>query len=62
MRAVSALQNRAVSLNKNYFSENFRPVCDSLISVDIDIKNADENEPTFSWRKAYKSGRKTETV
>ena len=40
-------QNRAIPLHKNLFSENFCPVCDSLISEISTYKNADEKNIFF---------------
>ena len=43
-------QNKAVFLCKKFFSDNFCPVCDSLVSADMGIQNANEKEHTCSRR------------
>ena len=50
MNDESDISNRAVPIYKKFFSENFCPVCDSLVSADMNIKNADENGHTCSRR------------
>ena len=61
MRAI--FQNMAVPFHKkNFFSENFCPVCDSLLVQIWTYKNVDEKEHTFYEAKTYKSGRKTDIV
>ena len=42
------------------FSENFCPVWDSLLSANMDLKNADEKTHTVLQKK--QKGKKTDTV
>ena len=49
MRAI--FQSRAVSLYKNVFSEYFCPVCDKVVSADMDISKCGQKKNIIFHRE-----------
>ena len=47
---------RTPKFPKFFFSQNFYPVCDSLVSVDMNIQKCGRKRTYFSWRR--KNGQK----